>query len=229
MRLPCQVSIRPLDPQRCPDADRLLVAVSGGSPGRERDPVRVEHDEALGQVAIVADGVDSKAAVDVRTPAKFGESGGGARVGDPGWAGLEPALGNGIAPSLVPDIPVCPPCSWMCRVFGSVIWCWLLCQQELVLTLERLCESAVVCAPVLLLPSLGSGSIPSTGWARRLSGLWDPPAPLVSAVLHDCPQHRKSLEGNGADGIPGRAPSSSTCVWAAFLVWNTVWESSCSG
>ncbi|NWW05836.1 F185A protein, partial [Oreocharis arfaki] len=35
------------------------------------DPVRVEHDEALGQVAIVADGVDSKAAVDVRTPVKF--------------------------------------------------------------------------------------------------------------------------------------------------------------
>ncbi|NWI61730.1 F185A protein, partial [Calyptomena viridis] len=38
---------------------------------RDRDPVRVEHDEALGQVAIVADGVDSKAAVDVRTPVKF--------------------------------------------------------------------------------------------------------------------------------------------------------------
>ncbi|NXQ25588.1 F185A protein, partial [Alaudala cheleensis] len=33
--------------------------------------VRVEHDEALGQVAIVADGVDSNAAVDVRTPVKF--------------------------------------------------------------------------------------------------------------------------------------------------------------
>ncbi|XP_058276378.1 protein FAM185A isoform X2 [Hirundo rustica] len=74
VRLSCQVSVRPLDPQRCPGADRVLVAVSGGSPGhrgRERDPVRVEHDEALGQVAIVADGVDSKTAVDVRTPAKF--------------------------------------------------------------------------------------------------------------------------------------------------------------
>ncbi|XP_063253016.1 protein FAM185A [Prinia subflava] len=74
VRLPCQVSVRPLDPQRCPGADRVLVAVSGGSPGRrgrERDPVRVEHDEALGQVAIVADGVDSKTAVDVRTPVKF--------------------------------------------------------------------------------------------------------------------------------------------------------------
>ncbi|XP_036256531.1 protein FAM185A [Molothrus ater] len=73
VRLPCQVSVRPLDPQRCPGADRVLVSVSGGSPGRERerDPVRVEHDEALGQVAIVADGVDSKTAVDVRTPVKF--------------------------------------------------------------------------------------------------------------------------------------------------------------
>ncbi|KAM7129076.1 protein FAM185A isoform X2 [Mycteria americana] len=76
VRLPCQVSVRPLDPQRYPGADRVLVAVSGagGSPpprGREQDRVRVEYDEALGQMAIVADGVDSKAAVDVRTPVKF--------------------------------------------------------------------------------------------------------------------------------------------------------------
>ncbi|XP_064300334.1 protein FAM185A isoform X2 [Phalacrocorax carbo] len=76
VRLPCQVSVRPLDPQRYPSADRVLVALSGagGSPqprGRQRDPLRVEYDEALGQVAIVADGVDSKAAVEVRTPVKF--------------------------------------------------------------------------------------------------------------------------------------------------------------
>lgn len=92
VRLPCQVSVRPLDPQRCQGADRVLVAVSGGSPGRrgrERDPVRVEHDETLGQVAIVADDVDSKTAVDVRTPVKFGGCGGGARIGgislEVGW------------------------------------------------------------------------------------------------------------------------------------------------
>lgn len=75
VRLPCQVSVRPLDPERYPDADRVLVAVSGGSPpprGRQRDRVRVEYDEALQQMAIVADAVDSKAVVDVRTPVKFG-------------------------------------------------------------------------------------------------------------------------------------------------------------
>ncbi|KAM9293482.1 protein FAM185A [Morus bassanus] len=76
VRLPCQVSVRPLDPQRHPGADRVLVALSGagGSPpprGRRPGPLRVEYDEALGQMAIVADGVDSKAAVDVRTPVKF--------------------------------------------------------------------------------------------------------------------------------------------------------------
>ncbi|XP_054657024.1 protein FAM185A isoform X2 [Grus americana] len=74
VRLPCQVSVRPLDPQRYPGADRVLVAVSGGSaPPRDRqqDRVRVEYDEALEQMAIVADGVDSKTAVDVRTPVKF--------------------------------------------------------------------------------------------------------------------------------------------------------------
>lgn len=130
VRLPCQVSVRPLDPQRCPGADRVLVAVSGGSPGRhgrEREPVRVEHDEALGQVAILADGVDSKTAVDVRTPVKFGECGGGARVaGVPpgaglGWLCWKPVLRIGIAPSLVQNAPL--GVLHFLGVFGYVICC----------------------------------------------------------------------------------------------------------
>uniref|UniRef100_A0A8B9PM28 Family with sequence similarity 185 member A n=2 Tax=Apteryx TaxID=8821 RepID=A0A8B9PM28_APTOW len=73
VRLPCQVSVRPLDPQRYPGADRLLVTVSGvdRSPRRGLDRVQVRYDEALEQAAIVSDGVDSKAAVDVRAPLKF--------------------------------------------------------------------------------------------------------------------------------------------------------------
>ncbi|XP_069737388.1 protein FAM185A [Phaenicophaeus curvirostris] len=67
VRLPCQVSVRPLDPRSCPRGDRVLVAAGGGARGL----LRVEFDRDSEQVAIVADGVDSKAAVDVRTPVKF--------------------------------------------------------------------------------------------------------------------------------------------------------------
>ncbi|XP_064361392.1 protein FAM185A isoform X2 [Dromaius novaehollandiae] len=75
VRLPCQVSVRPLDPQRYPGADRVLVTVSGvdRSPHRgcDLDHVQVRYDEALKQMAIVSESMDSKAAVDVRTPLKF--------------------------------------------------------------------------------------------------------------------------------------------------------------
>ncbi|XP_062436621.1 protein FAM185A [Rhea pennata] len=71
VRLPCQVSVRPLDPQRCPAADRVLVTVSGVERGRDLELVRVRYDEARRQAAIVSDGVDSQAAVDVRTPLQF--------------------------------------------------------------------------------------------------------------------------------------------------------------
>ncbi|NXE45734.1 F185A protein, partial [Casuarius casuarius] len=75
VRLPCQVSVRPLDPQRYPGADRVLVTVSGvdRSPhrGRDLEHVQVRYDEAQKQMAIVSESMDSKAAVDVRTPLKF--------------------------------------------------------------------------------------------------------------------------------------------------------------
>ncbi|XP_072196304.1 protein FAM185A isoform X1 [Excalfactoria chinensis] len=73
VRLPCQVNVRPLDPQRYPGADRVLVTVSGveRSDRRHLEHVRVRYDEALQLLAIAAEGMDSKAAVDVRTPGKF--------------------------------------------------------------------------------------------------------------------------------------------------------------
>ncbi|OXB61671.1 hypothetical protein ASZ78_016147 [Callipepla squamata] len=73
VRLPCQVSVRPLDPRRYPSADRVLVTVSGaeGNGRRHLERVRVRYDEALQLLAVAAEGVDSKAAVDVRTPGKF--------------------------------------------------------------------------------------------------------------------------------------------------------------
>ncbi|XP_015738679.1 protein FAM185A [Coturnix japonica] len=74
VRLPCQVSVRPLDPQRYPGSDRVLVTVSGveRSARRHLEHVRVRYDEALQLLAIAAEGsMDSKAAVDVRTPGKF--------------------------------------------------------------------------------------------------------------------------------------------------------------
>ncbi|XP_042728353.1 protein FAM185A [Lagopus leucura] len=73
VRLPCQVSVRPLDPQRYPGADRVLVTVSGveRSARRHLEHVSVRYDEALQLLAIAAEGMDGKAAVDVRTPGKF--------------------------------------------------------------------------------------------------------------------------------------------------------------
>uniref|UniRef100_A0A8C9EQZ8 Family with sequence similarity 185 member A n=1 Tax=Pavo cristatus TaxID=9049 RepID=A0A8C9EQZ8_PAVCR len=73
VRVPCQVSVRPLDPQRYPGADRVLVTVSGveRSARRHLEHVRVRYDEALQLLAIAAEAMDSKAAVDVRTPGKF--------------------------------------------------------------------------------------------------------------------------------------------------------------
>ncbi|XP_039704899.1 protein FAM185A isoform X5 [Pteropus medius] len=71
-RLPCHLSVRPLDPLTYPDADRVLVAVSGVEGGAQ-DPVRlqVKYDEALKEVAIVSDTIDPQATVEVNAPLKF--------------------------------------------------------------------------------------------------------------------------------------------------------------
>ncbi|XP_037745135.1 protein FAM185A isoform X2 [Chelonia mydas] len=75
VRLPCHVTVRPLDPLRYPAADRALVTVSGVDSslpqGVDLDRLQVKYDEALKEMTIVSDHMDSKAAVVVKTPMKF--------------------------------------------------------------------------------------------------------------------------------------------------------------
>lgn len=73
-RLPCHLSVRPLDPLTYPDADRVLIAVSGVESGAH-DPacLQVKYDEAQKEVAIVSDTIDPQATVEVNAPLKFGK------------------------------------------------------------------------------------------------------------------------------------------------------------
>ncbi|XP_036617459.1 protein FAM185A isoform X2 [Trichosurus vulpecula] len=71
-RLPCDISVRPLDPYHYPDADRVLVTVSvveGGS--LDLDSIQVRYDEALKQMAIISDSISHQASVEVKVPMKF--------------------------------------------------------------------------------------------------------------------------------------------------------------
>ncbi|KAM9651517.1 protein FAM185A [Trichechus inunguis] len=71
-RLPCDLTVRPLDPFTYPDADRVLVAVSsveGGAQGL--DSLQVRYDEARKEMAIVSEIIDPQASVEVDAPLKF--------------------------------------------------------------------------------------------------------------------------------------------------------------
>uniref|UniRef100_A0A5F9C1D5 Family with sequence similarity 185 member A n=1 Tax=Oryctolagus cuniculus TaxID=9986 RepID=A0A5F9C1D5_RABIT len=71
-RLPCHLAVRPLDPLVYPDGDRVLVAVCGAEGGaRGLAGLRVKYDEALEELAIVADTLDPGASVEVNVPLKF--------------------------------------------------------------------------------------------------------------------------------------------------------------
>uniref|UniRef100_A0A673SUN2 Family with sequence similarity 185 member A n=1 Tax=Suricata suricatta TaxID=37032 RepID=A0A673SUN2_SURSU len=71
-RLPCRLSVRPLDPLTYPDGDRVLVAVRAAEGGaRGLAGLQVEYDEALKEVAIVSDTIDPQASVEVNAPLKF--------------------------------------------------------------------------------------------------------------------------------------------------------------
>ncbi|KAM5189659.1 protein FAM185A isoform 3-T3 [Callospermophilus lateralis] len=65
VRLPCHLSVRPLDPLTYPDGNRLLVAVCGVEGGTlGLNDLQVKYDEALQEVAILSDTVDPQASVE---------------------------------------------------------------------------------------------------------------------------------------------------------------------
>ncbi|XP_037018125.2 protein FAM185A isoform X1 [Artibeus jamaicensis] len=71
-RLPCHLAVRPLDPLTYPDADRVLVVVSGAEGGAQAlAGLQVKYDEALEEVAIESDTLDPQASVEVQAPLKF--------------------------------------------------------------------------------------------------------------------------------------------------------------
>ncbi|XP_065794514.1 protein FAM185A isoform X2 [Muntiacus reevesi] len=71
-RLPCHLTVRPLDPLTYPDGDRVLVTVSGVEGGaRALAGLQVNYDEAQKEVTIVADAIDHQASVEVNAPLKF--------------------------------------------------------------------------------------------------------------------------------------------------------------
>ncbi|OWK06734.1 hypothetical protein Celaphus_00011964, partial [Cervus elaphus hippelaphus] len=71
-RLPCHLTVRPLDPLTYPDGDRVLVTVSGVEGGaRALAGLQVNYDEGQKEVTIVADAIDHQASVEVNAPLKF--------------------------------------------------------------------------------------------------------------------------------------------------------------
>ncbi|XP_077012972.1 protein FAM185A isoform X1 [Tamandua tetradactyla] len=71
-RLPCHLVVRPLDPLTYPDADRVLVAVSGVEGGvKDLDGLLVRYDEEQKEMTIVSETIDPQASVEVNAPLKF--------------------------------------------------------------------------------------------------------------------------------------------------------------
>ncbi|XP_064145977.1 protein FAM185A isoform X3 [Loxodonta africana] len=71
-RLPCDLTVKPLDPLTYPDADRVLVAVSGVEGGAQGlEGLQVRYDKERKEMAIVSETIDPQASVEVEAPLKF--------------------------------------------------------------------------------------------------------------------------------------------------------------
>uniref|UniRef100_A0A8D2LYT9 Family with sequence similarity 185 member A n=1 Tax=Varanus komodoensis TaxID=61221 RepID=A0A8D2LYT9_VARKO len=75
VRLPCHVTVSPLDPHNYLEADRVFVTVRGTDTNPQDSPalnnLHVKYDEVLKEMTIISDDMDRAASVDVRTPIKF--------------------------------------------------------------------------------------------------------------------------------------------------------------
>ncbi|GCB78754.1 hypothetical protein scyTo_0020143 [Scyliorhinus torazame] len=71
VRLPCDVTVRPLDPHGYPAADRAFVELISPDQGANVDDVLVKYDKASKQLVVTSDHVGSDARIDLVTPVKF--------------------------------------------------------------------------------------------------------------------------------------------------------------
>ncbi|XP_041110876.1 protein FAM185A isoform X2 [Polyodon spathula] len=72
VQLPCNVSVRPLDPHIFPKADRAFVTVNGTSAdqGLKLDNFHVKYDEKSKELVILSEKVNSNVSVEVMAPIK---------------------------------------------------------------------------------------------------------------------------------------------------------------
>ncbi|XP_078091750.1 protein FAM185A isoform X1 [Mustelus asterias] len=71
VRLPCDVTVKPLDPHGYPAADRAFVELVSPHQGANVDDVVVQYDKASRQMVVSSDRVSSDTRVDLVTPVKF--------------------------------------------------------------------------------------------------------------------------------------------------------------
>ncbi|XP_060699143.1 protein FAM185A isoform X1 [Hemiscyllium ocellatum] len=71
VRLPCDVSVKPLDPHGYPSADRAFVELISPNQRENMDDVLVKYDKALKQMVVTSENISSDTLIDLVTPVKF--------------------------------------------------------------------------------------------------------------------------------------------------------------
>ncbi|XP_072097727.1 fibrinogen-like 2a isoform X3 [Mobula birostris] len=71
VRLPCDVSVKALDPHGYPAADRAFVELLSPNQAENLDDVLVQYDKARKQMLVVSENISSDARIDLITPVKF--------------------------------------------------------------------------------------------------------------------------------------------------------------